>query len=1638
MALCGQSPFALGARSNNYDPLNSKRYGSDTHVNPMTAADGGLGTDPLLAMMSYLGKPNKSDNELYNMSRDTETLASAFEGSCKRITDLIIRGSLGNYELEFFQMLPPRRALKDEIGRTLSFGVLRLEDKLPEHTPEMTAPTLSRHSYDVKEMTHKRYGTMMMLPYDFAMTPEGDNFFNEEILRLNMNMIILGQEVIVDTFLRVPDAYKDRRISLQKNDTSVGWADIDMRFGALSKREKAINILINYAKKEAKYTSNPGFTHVVHSAGVKELLIYGNNYETEFWRKGPEAPENLKNGDAAAERMFDGMKLVAQPDYNLSNVDADSNKMVTAVQLGRVGFVNPLDPSMFGTRDYHYLNLDEGQGQIMVQSYKDLNEACLCWDPDGELDANCYDYLTSPGNAESFASESLGIRTIRSDENNSSIIRADPFLVDNEGKLEKVQYQGNQDTYHCSTSTQAQIVDFAYQRLRDEINFGDDIKLINAMLDFANRNYQPPIDNVGDVEAFVFATANANGPGDMEGRRVANRDFFVSMNEFGSPNLPSLVAKEAAPGGAVAYFLATDEYSPVYKVISASVSRAAQSGWEGDADLDGLSEQAREDVLDDPARRGFADGASSEVSSGKTFLQNVTFDENGKPDENAMRLGLSPSVLRLLGMFPSYVSLKEVFPDSQAPYFPEPSEEPNANFGNPRAYRGVLVARTNPVSSVSSFGGLNGTLPGFSNMSHMRYLADAYRSGSAGLWLQIPEYNNMLRTISEGMYALDRITASIRDTWSLPGRPNFYFDDKNIPFYQKNEDSDSLSLTTFQQNAIQGIRYPVGMQVTTAYNVYSQTVGAEEAGGERFELLELDPVMGHTVRQGGIPPSGGTLGEADSPQYYANLRNLINNSISNVNIRDVGRDIYDSTEGRKKRKNPGATYETYPDSGLDFMVRMGFAPQFNILPGFVATPEQEKLGKVGVWIFDSGSMTGELLEQLRTNAGVDEWIRKYEQSPQASPSETGLRDASWTSMANQIVEMMRSATGYPNLDAKTKGDIFATIIDTIDSIIDPVRNEGETHDGGLGQAEMKNLVRFTSQVKQKRPRFTNSDASLNSREDPRKKREELARRKRDFSRSLHGPKATTDAYSPAYINTRLAIAPDYWKKLGHRVSQITGSAKKNMGATLSILRPADPEAPNTRYLGITPDFHSIATALTGANRLQGDYPPNIMNERSKDNAGAFSEEIVQFARGRASNKMNSMMVDPVIRRLAEDPHSRATMAGAGYNRGNEITYQPDGRSAGDRFSKYPAFLEDIENDGWAYKAGRKIRNQQTAVELGGSAPGPHYSLMHTLTGGGPLSFNANQFFAKRYEFVTRSASNDYIRRALHLAFMGLPIHRDVFANLMNAGIPPPITLLPADPFMDFRMSSMIFVRGGSETGFLSYYLRDISLSYNGSYKILYGNLTAHMGGLVLKEENVFVVDHVAFDRYLRGANGKLVRTLNTDGEYNTGGTNVDFDYQLPLDRKAHRFVLYAGASYRDCDVPDPLPLTGSYYSSNYAGMGQYVKPNEVNETYGMAYPSALVVNLKTGFHKLNSTRIYSDNAEGIPFSERNNLAQHTFNMLCSRSNQWGMNNATGDTKRRIKNGTGPLGILCEGVKYILNGKPGLIENELRRTEKKSS
>lgn len=326
---------------------------------------------------------------------------------------------------------------------------------------------------------------------------------------------------------------------------------------------------------------------------------------------------------------------------------------------------------------------------------------------------------------------------------------------------------------------------------------------------------------------------------------------------------------------------------------------------------------------------------------------------------------------------------------------------------------------------------------------------------------------------------------------------------------------------------------------------------------------------------------------------------------------------------------------------------------------------------------------------------------------------------------------------------------------------------------------------------------------------------------------------------------------------------------------------------------------------------------------------------------------------------------------------------------------------------------------------------PRMPAPHRLAPTSALAQGANKSFQWRWRHTVDNFAGDVVLLAQHLLFLGTAVHRDAFVNMIEHGVPPPMGVVTVDPFIRFSMTHAVFAVAGC--GNLYYAFPDLATSYDGMHKITHAYLTIWMKAHVHLPQNVFIAENVAFNGYLGGGDGSLVRSIWSPHDETVPAGGYDFDPANPADRRAHRFVLHVGANTRREDLPNPLPLTGTFGGRGaYHGVGRFVDPGQSGtRKQGALYDSALMANAICMFYMLNRDTSANDLAGAFSFVQRNEMVAETYNMLCYMADQWTRNQASGAYTERCISGTGPLGRLGPGVVPILQGTtPGLIEKKL--------
>ena len=324
-----------------------------------------------------------------------------------------------------------------------------------------------------------------------------------------------------------------------------------------------------------------------------------------------------------------------------------------------------------------------------------------------------------------------------------------------------------------------------------------------------------------------------------------------------------------------------------------------------------------------------------------------------------------------------------------------------------------------------------------------------------------------------------------------------------------------------------------------------------------------------------------------------------------------------------------------------------------------------------------------------------------------------------------------------------------------------------------------------------------------------------------------------------------------------------------------------------------------------------------------------------------------------------------------------------------------------------------------------SVIGPYSTAPHRMSQA--VLQEANPHFQWRWRHAVSNFSSDIILLAQHLLLLGQRVHRESFVTAVMNGVPAPVGMVALNPFVTFNMTHVVFARAGC--GNLFYAFPELSSNYDGNHKVLRCYLTVWMKAHVHLADDVYVAENQAFDDYLGGGSGNLIRNVYDDeaeyAEEPVGGWY--YDPENPSARRGDRFIVPVGISTQLRDLPNPFPLTGSFGGPGaYHGIGRFINlTNGDPVRRGLLYDSALVTNFICKFYLLNPGWSINSLSKAPSFADRGDRIGMAWNTICYMADQWAYNTGDGGYKRRAVNGTGCLGHMSEGSMFPYSGKVGL-------------
>jgi hypothetical protein len=250
----------------------------------------------------------------------------------------------------------------------------------------------------------------------------------------------------------------------------------------------------------------------------------------------------------------------------------------------------------------------------------------------------------------------------------------------------------------------------------------------------------------------------------------------------------------------------------------------------------------------------------------------------------------------------------------------------------------------------------------------------------------------------------------------------------------------------------------------------------------------------------------------------------------------------------------------------------------------------------------------------------------------------------------------------------------------------------------------------------------------------------------------------------------------------------------------------------------------------------------------------------------------------------------------------------------------------------------------------------------------------NPAYAQRMSDAMKRSS--LLNRAVVMALLNTPFHRDVFVGMMKKNVAPPISLMVFYPDVRFRMLSMYVLT--RNCGVLNMGMPNV-MSSAAPNDYFYVKFNCYLGAAITDEHNATVVPNTAFAGILPGsmAVASLVK-------HDLGGDNSHAllgDFRSRDAYSGEGYVISAGISKPA--VTSTLDITGGFHADSYFG---FASPNAFQSLINRpTYPSAMYhwkfvtramgLGRSTMLGGVDAT-VYRHNMESRP------------NTICVRGPQW--------------------------------------------------
>ena len=224
------------------------------------------------------------------------------------------------------------------------------------------------------------------------------------------------------------------------------------------------------------------------------------------------------------------------------------------------------------------------------------------------------------------------------------------------------------------------------------------------------------------------------------------------------------------------------------------------------------------------------------------------------------------------------------------------------------------------------------------------------------------------------------------------------------------------------------------------------------------------------------------------------------------------------------------------------------------------------------------------------------------------------------------------------------------------------------------------------------------------------------------------------------------------------------------------------------------------------------------------------------------------------------------------------------------------------------------------------------------------------FMVERLEAVAEMS--DYVAAAFTRAFLGTRVTRQSCESMVKAGIPPPMNLMLANPFMRLRTAAYLLCEGGSALGEFLYSYMNSMFGLNTHHKVWEFNYTLWMGGFVKDETKILIKNDARLCGYESGMGDQFFeRPEDYPGAHNNKPWETFpsmFVFDLPVDFDRERMVEHCNPAFL-MGKPD-----AAYFGANISNKKHLLDPRK------QTFPSWSYYDSIFHFADVNKNRAYGD------------------------------------------------------------------------------